>query len=259
MGQFEYASNRYLLSGNAIKLIAVISMVIDHFGSIVMDGVIAPYKTGEYLYFTEDMPFLIQYSFVIKNICEILGSIAFPIFCFMIAEGFLHTHHKQKYALRVGLFALLSEIPFDLAHYQKLCSFSLQNVMFTLCVGILTLYGISQIEKILSDKKVFRWGATFCITFVGMAIAYAMRSEYVFIGVLVIVLLYVLREYKYLRMLAFAPMIVVSGWSLLAILFLLLYDGTRGKGNKYFFYAFYPSHFLLFAAISYLLSIRAIV
>lgn len=74
-----------VLSTNKLKLIAVLSMIIDHFGSIIMDGVMAPYMIDGYLTFTTDMPWLVFNAVSIKNLCEILGSIAFPIFCFMIA------------------------------------------------------------------------------------------------------------------------------------------------------------------------------
>ena len=247
-----------LASGNLLKTIAVISMIIDHFGSIVMDGVIAPYQVNDMVYFTESMPFFVLHAFTVKSICDILGSIAFPIFCFMIAEGFTHTHDQVKYGLRVGLFALLSEIPFDLAHYQQFFCFSLQNVMFTLCISIFTLLGISLIEKRCPDGKRLRIVLTVVVTAAGMGLAFLVRGEYVFIGVLVICLLYLLRNAGYLRMVAFAPMLIVSAWALLAVIPLLFYDGTRGKGSKYFFYYFYPAHFLLFAGLSYILSIRVI-
>ena len=75
-----------------------------------------------------------------REVCEVLGSVAFPLFCFLMAEGFLHTRDRVKYGLRMGLFALLSEIPFNLAHFQTPFSLRLQNVMFTLTVGILPFW-----------------------------------------------------------------------------------------------------------------------
>lgn len=247
-----------ILTGNALKIIAVISMVIDHFGSIVMDGVIAPYQVNNSIYFTEDMPRIVFNAFAIKDVCNILGSIAFPIFCFMIAEGFLHTHDRIKYGLRVGLFALISEIPYDLAHYQKMFCFSLQNVMFTLCIGIFTLLAISMIDERCKERKSLRIVLTIITIAVGMGLAFVVRGEYVFIGVLIIALLYLLRNTGYFRMFAFIPMLIVSPWALFAVIPILLYNGKRGKGPKYFFYIFYPLHFLVFAGVSYILSLRTI-
>lgn len=249
---------RGIASGTALKIIAVISMMIDHFASIVMDGVIAPYQVDGLIFFTEDMPFMVYNALTIKKICDILGSIAFPIFCFLIVEGFIHTRNPLKYGLRVGLFALISEIPFDLAHYQRPFEFALQNVMFTLCISIFTLIAIHSAEAQCHGKKILRWALIAAAMMVGMGIAYLVRGEYVFIGVLIISLLYLLRNTGYIRLLSFAPILVVSAWALLALIPILLYNGTRGKGPKYFFYVFYPAHFLLFAGISYFLSIRTI-
>lgn len=127
-----------ILDGFTLKWIAIISMVIDHFGGIVMDGVLAPYRVDGAIYFTADMPWLIRNAPMIKTVCEALGSVAFPIFCFLLVEGFLHTRNRMRYGLRMGLFALLSEIPFNLAHNGSSLYPSLQNVMFTLCIGIFT-------------------------------------------------------------------------------------------------------------------------
>ncbi|MDD2231569.1 MAG: TraX family protein [Sphaerochaetaceae bacterium] len=247
-----------VLSTNTLKLIAVLSMIIDHFGSIIMDGVMAPYMIDGYLNFTTDMPWLVFNAVSIKNLCEILGSIAFPIFCFMIAEGFIHTHNKLKYGLRVGLFALISEIPFDLAHYGELYNPGLQNVMFTLCISIFTLLAINLLEIIFSEKKALKWTLIVLSILAGMALAFLAKGEYVFLGVLTISLLYLLRNTGWFRLLGLAPLIIVSPWTLLAALPISMYSGKKGHGSKYFFYVFYPAHFLLFAWIAHMLSVRGV-
>lgn len=246
------------LTGFALKRIAVVSMLIDHFGGVVMDGVIAPYRTNGSIFFTADMPFMVRYAFAIRAVCNTIGYIAFPLFCFLLVEGFLHTRDRVKYGLRMGLFALLSEIPYNIAHYQTLFCFRLQNVMFTLCVGIFTLIAISGAEGRFADRKGARILCTALITAIGMAAAYLLRSEYVFLGVLAICLLYLLHDKGWLRLLGFAPLLVVSPWILLALLPVLFYNGQRGKGAKYFFYIFYPAHLLAFAAIAWFLSNRAV-
>ena len=91
-----------------------------------------------------------------------------------------------------------------------------------------------------------------------MGLAYLIRSEYVFLGVLSICLLYLLRDQGRLRLLGFAPLLIVSPWILLALPPAMLYNGQRGKGMKYFFYVFYPAHLLAFAAIAWLLSNRVV-
>ncbi len=123
-------------------------MIIDHIGSIIFSfrGIIKPYLNEDGLFFiTDDMLFLIRNAMQIKNICNIIGYIAFPIFAFLIVQGFLHTRSKEKYMLRLGIFALISEIPFDIAHFQTTMCFKLQNVMFTLLIVFVTIYFLEKI------------------------------------------------------------------------------------------------------------------
>ena len=125
---------------------------------------------------------------------------------------------------------------------------NMQNVMFTLAVSIMTLYAASLTdEKFKGTKK--EMPARILVIAAGMGLAFLVKSEYVFLGVLAIALFYYLREYKYLRLIAFVPLAVPSLWSLLAVPAVMLYNGNRGKQNKYFFYAFYPAHFLVIYAV----------
>jgi len=91
---------------------------------------------------------------------------------------------------------------------------------------------------------------TAAVTAAGMVLAYLIRGEYVFMGVLAVTLVYLLRDKGRLRLLGLAPLLVVSPWTALAVPALLLYNGERGKGSKWFFYFFYPAHFLVFAALA---------
>ena len=92
-----------------LKWIAVITMIIDHTGAVL---------------FPDDMVF------------RYIGRIAFPIFCFLLVEGFFHTRDVRKYMLRLGLFALISEIPYDLAFRDTVLEFEHQNVFFALLLGV---------------------------------------------------------------------------------------------------------------------------
>ena len=241
---------RIALTGFGLKRVAVVSMVIDHVGSLLLRAMLAPYKTGEILTVNGDSPAQLWRIMQAKEVCEILGSIAFPVFCFLMVEGFLHTRDRVKYGLRMGLFALLSEIPFDLAHFQSPFSPRLQNVMFTLTVGIYTLLAIRWAEERWREVPTLRWAAVTALTVAGMALALLVRGEYVFLGVLAAVLLYLLRDKGYLRAAGLAPLLVVSPWVLLAVPPIPLYNGERGRGSKWFFYVFYPVHFLVFAALA---------
>lgn len=96
-----------------LKWIAIVTMVIDHMGAI--------------LYPTE-------------MVFRYIGRISFPIFCFLLVEGFCHTHDIFGYMARLGAFALMSEIPYDLAFNGEVLEFTHQNVFFTLLLGVILMY-----------------------------------------------------------------------------------------------------------------------
>ena len=100
------------LDGTTLKIIACISMFIDHFGYICFPGNIA---------------------------LRIIGRLAFPIYCFLLVEGVMHTHDIRRYMFRMFVFALILEIPFDIAFYHDLIYPFHQNVFFTLVLGLITI------------------------------------------------------------------------------------------------------------------------
>lgn len=241
---------RGFFSSFGLKRIAVASMVIDHIGSFLLRALMAPYRVEGMLVVNQDSPAALRQLMLGREICDILGAIAFPIFCFLVAEGFLHTRDRLRYGRQMLWFALLSEIPYNLAHYQTGFSLRLQNVMFTLACAILTLLLISKAEERWAEQKAMRWGMTVAAVAAGMVMAFLIRGEYVFLGPLAAALVYLLRNRGKLRIAGLAPLLIVSPWTVLAVPFLLCYNGQRGKGSKWFFYLFYPAHFLVFAALA---------
>ena len=130
------------LSGSTLKLIAIITMLIDHIGAAVIARLLIAGQGSEMLY-------KIYYAM------RAVGRVAFPIFCFLLVEGFFYTGSRKKYALRLFGFALLSEIPFDLAFSGKILEFGYQNVFFTLLIGLLSnghilLEGVPGLAKTLA-------------------------------------------------------------------------------------------------------------
>ena len=112
------------MSSFALKIIAIISMFCDHFGDVYIG----------------------HYSFL-----NLIGRIAFPIFAFQISEGFIHTKNIKKYFIRLGIFALISQVPFSLFVNKYLNSsiFSL-NVFFTLFLGLLSIYLYDYVMKLVN-------------------------------------------------------------------------------------------------------------
>lgn len=175
-----------------------------------------------------------------------LGRIAFPIFCFLIVEGFFHTRDVRRYMGRLGVFALISEIPYDLAFRGVPLEYAHQNVFFTLLIGIGMMVLLERNRE---------WPVKAVILLLAMWLAVLIRSDYNFRGVLLIFVFYIFHESRWLAVTAggfwnFLYQGVIQKYGVLSVLPLALYNGERGRKMKYFFYIFYPAHLLLLYGIS---------
>lgn len=136
------------ISGSTIKMIAVAAMLIDHIAAALLTRLLIVRGILE-INASDDMTMVMQWLaenaglYYITMAMRMIGRLGFPIFCFLLVEGFQKTRSVKKYALRLGLFALLSEIPFDLAVSGTVLEFGYQNVYFTLVLGILALWAVS--------------------------------------------------------------------------------------------------------------------
>jgi len=235
------------MSSFSLKMIAIITMLIDHIGVVFI-----PYNTNLYL------------------ISRSIGRLAFPIFLFLMVEGFYHTRDIKKYLTRMGVFALLSELPFDLAFYQsfdpranlmeelKNGEFSTiltrmmrhQNVYFTLFLGLLLITLMHQVEKKFSKDIILCSMINIMLTTGFGFIAALLRTDYDYKGILLVASFYLFRGSK---MLLTISLLAVTGGVLgsinilatLSMILISLYNGKKGKSIKYFFYIFYPAHLLL--------------
>ena len=232
----------YHLSGSDLKLLALIAMAIDHFAAVViLNKIIMPNVP-----LSPDSDVWIWYQ--IYSFMRFVGRIAFPIFCFLLVEGYTHTSNKKKYALRLFLFAVISEIPFDLAFKQSFFDTSYQNVFFTLLIGFLVIWCIDLCDHL--PGSVFWQIFVLCA---GSFLAYALKTDYDYKGVVLIVILYLFRNQKVLRTIAGCISLLWEAPACLAFIPIHFYDGTRGSSIKYFFYLFYPLHLLLYVGIEFLL------
>lgn len=220
-----------LLSGNALKIIAVLSMVTDHCAYYLLDE-----------------------SSVAYEVMRCFGRIAFPVFAFLVAEGFSHTRNRKRYFLSLLLFAVISEVPWYLLNGAD----GTHNVMFTLALGV----AASAAFERLREHRVL----CCCSVLMTAWLAAWLGTDYEWRGVLMILIFYMLSigkdKYPTLRrmlQLLFAfPLMMHYGiiGALLACAAIFLYNGTRGfiHGSvvKYGFYAFYPAHLLLISALLYI-------
>ena len=202
-----------------LKCIAIVSMALDHTGAVL-------YPSQIWL--------------------RCLGRIAFPIFCFLIVQGFFHTHDVRRYMGRLGVFALISEISYDLAFRGVPLEYAHQNVFFTLLIGIGMMVLLERNRE---------WPVKAVILLLAMWLAVLIRSDYNFRGVLLIFVFYIFHESRWLAVTAgglwnFLYQGVIQKYGVLSVLPLALYNGERGRKMKYFFYIFYPAHLLLLYGIS---------
>jgi hypothetical protein len=190
-----------------------------------------------------------------------IGRLAMPIFSFCIAEGFAHTKDKKKYLYRLGVFALISEIPFDLAFEVKV-GFSHQNIMlsFFLAVAALMLYDRGEENPETNHSPVVKNVLGVCIVAAMSVLSFLLRADYTFFAVIAVFLFYVSRKrHPLIRAgvgVAFLSITRTVGYYCttgLSFIPLAMYNGKKGKGLKWMFYLFYPGHLLLLAVIKHIL------
>lgn len=225
-----------------LKLVGILIMLVDHIGKLFFPDI-----------------------FIIR----IVGRIAFPLFAWTIANGYLHTRDVRRYTLRLFLFALLSQIPYTWA-FQGISSNPIDyltslNVMFTLLLGLLAIVCYEQ----LSEK---RFGLMIMLLL--SIVSGLLNMDYGAIGVISVFLFHVFCKHsekllicqialfsanyivKYIYMLNSEGFLMIVGLVIFTIIpfgLLRFYNGEAGIRSRYFFYIFYPGHLLVLYGIHYLL------
>lgn len=254
-GQVKPVPEKKGISGSTVKIIAIVSMLIDHIGAGILGRLI---MNANYMQIMTSGDLKDAMRWLMDNgvlyytymVMRMIGRLGFPIFCFLLVEGFQRTHNVKKYALRLGLFALVSEVPFDLCFNGSVLEFGYQNVFFTLFFGMLTMIAFDWIVKkewaageMLN--KVVKIVFSAAALAVGAGIAHFLKTDYAARGVICIMVLYIFRKRKSLQIAAGCVSFLWEVTALLAFIPIGFYNGKRGSRVKYFFYAFYPVHLFL--------------
>lgn len=231
------------MSSLALKIIAIAAMLLDHIGFLGQMG----------LGFNHPLAPMFETM-------RCLGRMAMPLFVFMAAESCAHTRSITKYMRSLLIFALISEIPFDIfvngagkiMQYNppSVYSFGSQNVFFTLLLGVLAVYFY---QKIINTK--LKYFAFIPAVLLAM-LAEVMNSDYGYIGVIGVFLVYIMPN-KYLKIAAVALVPLLSRWDmpvemlcgLIAVVLVFFYNGRRGRNIKWLFYWFYPMHLAFLAML----------
>lgn len=256
------------LSGSTLKLVAIITMFIDHFAAVIFDRYLISagfiYLNQETILLPENRSLLILYG--VDMIMRLIGRLGFPLFCFLLIEGYYHTRSKVKYGMRLAMFALISEIPFDLGFNSHVLEFTYQNVFFTLFFGFLTVWGIDAFctwvgKKIQGKIRFVPYIlGTVVITAAGAVIVELLKTDYASTGVITIVLMYLLHQKSHAGSMALGCLALTVSMPIEFTCFATVplaakYNGTRGLKLKYFFYLFYPVHILLLAIVCMIMGI----
>lgn len=220
------------LSGGTLKLIALITMIVDHVTYVFADHIYNPdlYWLGRGI-----------------------GRLAFPIYCFLIVEGFFHTRSVKKYCFRLFLFALISEVPFDLALTGMVYNPRHQNVFFTLLIGVAVMYLLQMTRKATEEKQAPWKRYLLLLGYIAAFVAaFYIRADYGCTGVALIVLMYLFHGSRgsvaivnimINALLAQGSPIQYAGAC--SVIPIWLYNGKKGLSLKYFFYIIYPLHLLI--------------
>ena len=237
-------------SHNALVIIAMFTMFLDHFAlMIIQNGKLFGYDPGLYaaaIALPEGGKWLTIYK-----VLRCIGRISFPIYCFLIVEGFRKTSNVFKYFFRILTLAIISEIPYDLMVFNRFISFEVQNVLFTYVVALLMLSAIkkmSSLPQFLTVVPAILAGMITCF----------FKTDYCGWGILIIYIMYMFRHdlnVKCLLIIFITVIMTIEKYyavGALSVFFIYFYDGSKGYISiKKFHYLFYPLHMLILYGVIY--------
>ncbi len=221
-----------ILNRNHIKLIALVTMLIDHICLILQ-------------------PTLPYWAYLLLRT---IGRISFPLFAYFVSEGFYYTKSKGKYALKLFIFGLISQMPFYL------------NIMFTFLISILFMWLFDKLfrENNGINKSLYVTISILLLFLIEMLSAIKITTDYSSYGILITLMFYIFKNQKIKSLVWFAVLVITNlslgllysktieyelffvAFQLLAIPLLLIYNGKKGNINlKYVFYWFYPLHLIM--------------
>lgn len=242
------------LNGAQLKFVALLTMFVDHIGAALLErGLLRQISNAVLAGNSFDFTVAdYQNWYQIDLVLRLIGRISFPLFCFLLVEGFLHTKNVTHYALRLGIFALISEIPFDLAFNDRILEVTSQNVFFTLFLGMLVLKYMQYFETSLPISML---PLRYLVAITGMLFAHFLQTDYAAYGILLIVFLYETRTNRKWQCLGGAVLTLLQSYTAaFAFLLIYFYNGKRGKQlPKYLVYTFYPAHLMLLFLLRLLL------
>ena len=227
-----------VITADILKWLALVTMTLDHIAECVVRGfVVAQGASLSQQYF--------QIIDTVYNAMRHLGRMTFPMFAFLMVEGFFKTRSRLKYIARMFLTALISEVPFDLMLYGKPVVWETQNTIFTLVIGLLVLQAMMYLEESCHYARwiILTFQAAVCG--LGALTAYVCKTDYSHKGIALIVVFYLFYYYRTSAAVAGFCTFCWEPWSFPAFVLIPFYNGVRKQRTKSFFYLYYPIHLLV--------------
>ncbi len=228
-------ASKFSLDASKLKNIAFISMIIDH----ITKAFLLPLENNSIL--------LNKINFILLAI----GRIAFPIFLFLLVEGFFKTKNLIKYLRNLFIGAIFAEIPFNLFLTGTIRS-PKQNMLFTLFFCLLMLMTIDKSKKIIENKYI-HFAFSILIVNVFAILVIIANTDYNYKAILITYIMYLFYNKKILsKFLSYLVVFSKHPFSFLGFILILFYNGEKGKQNKVLNYLVYPIHLLIIGIIRYI-------
>lgn len=228
-------------SSAKLKFIAIFSMLVDHINKALI-----------YPNLVSNRGFLATLS----DVFDVIGRIAFPLFCFMLIEGFFKTRNRKKYLLNLLIFGVISEVPFDMFTTGSFYNSNWQNVMLTLALVLVTVWIVDTLKiKMQNRPKLLWYTVSILIVAVMCAVAMMFSLDYEHHAILIGYFFYLFYGKPIFAIPFGYASMYTQPWSLLGFGLTLTYNGERGKQNKMLNYWFYPVHLLIIGILRMCLGI----
>lgn len=233
------------ITADGLKIFAGIVMLIQSIGIIVIEkGMIhldryTQAELSQALADDSNLMFLAG----LGSVLQLIGGLAVPVFAFLLVEGFRHTSSYQRYLFAMIVFALLSELPYDLANSGKIVNWSSQNALVTMCICLLMLYFLRMLAKKGSIvHSLAQWLIVLCAIFW----VTVCRAEYGLCMVLLVAVFYIFYTRNILKTILGGVISLLYVTGPLAFYAIWFYNEERKDiVPKYVYYAFYPLHLII--------------
>ncbi|MGF3227157.1 TraX family protein [Facklamia sp. P12932] len=229
------------LTAGHLKWLALIFMIIDHTAVVLIEMGIFRHQS-DYSY--EFLSQMVSVYEIMRNI----GRLAFPIYLYLLLEGYHHTKNLKRYFMRLGFLAVISEIPFDLAFADQVFYWSHQNVFIELLIALMLFVSLDYFKD--------RWLMRLVSVGLCFGLAYLTMADYDLFGILAALIFYFAYGKRLREALAVLPAFAFEYFMptvFLSSLFILFYNGKRGRVQQAFHYWAYPGHILLLYLIKLML------